>query len=80
LCKETAVERERESAVTTLQKEEIRAGAIQLRNEDEQVNKRQERQAHRKNNQPLPSQPSSADGFQIPLPLVVETRLPDSDL
>jgi hypothetical protein len=80
LCKETTVERERESTVTKFQMEEIRAGAIRLRNEEEQVNKRQERQANRTNNKPLPSQPSLADCFQTPLPLVVETRLPDSNL
>ena len=39
-------------------KEEIKAGAIRLRDEEEQVNKRQETQANRKNKKSLPSQAS----------------------
>jgi len=59
--------------------EEVRAGAIRLRNEEEQVNKRQETQANRKNKKVLPSHHRLA-AYKHHFPLFVETRLPDRNL
>jgi hypothetical protein len=59
---------------------QVGGGAIRLRNEEEQMNKRPETQANRKNTSPSQASHHRLAVYKHHRLLVVETRLPDRNL